>query len=83
MREKRAFNVYRPGRIEFPCQDCTERTIGCHASCPKYLAAKQEIVEAYQAQMKEARKDSMLDRYTHDEKAKNVKYSWHDIKRKR
>lgn len=83
MREKRAANIYRPGRIRFPCRDCTERTVGCHASCPKYLAVKQENNKAYQLQMEETRKSSLLDRYAHDEKAKNVKYSWHDIKRKR
>jgi len=83
MREKRAANIYRPGRIKYPCLGCTERTVGCHASCLKYLAARQENSEAYQMQMEETRKNSMLDRYTHDEKVKNVKYSWHDIKRKR
>lgn len=27
------------------CKDCTERTIGCHANCEKYLAEKAAAEE--------------------------------------
>ena len=26
----------------FPCKDCGDRRINCHASCERYLAAKSE-----------------------------------------
>lgn len=31
------------------CKDCSERTIGCHATCPRY-AAKRELVDKEKAQ---------------------------------
>ena len=27
-------------RDKFPCKDCQERTVGCHAVCMKYYAAR-------------------------------------------
>ena len=26
----------------FSCKDCTERHVGCHSTCPKYLQEKAE-----------------------------------------
>lgn len=29
-------------RHPFPCKDCTDRHVGCHSECPKYIAAKED-----------------------------------------
>ena len=29
----------------FSCKDCTERYIGCHIKCEKYINEKKEFVE--------------------------------------
>lgn len=26
--------------MNYPCKDCTERTVGCHSTCEKYLSVK-------------------------------------------
>lgn len=28
---------------KFPCKECTERTVGCHSMCEKYIAAKEKL----------------------------------------
>ena len=27
-------------RYDYPCKDCTDRAVGCHSKCEKYLAAR-------------------------------------------
>ena len=34
--------------VEYPCKDCKDRCVGCHQSCPKYLAAKDHDAEVKQ-----------------------------------
>jgi hypothetical protein len=26
--------------IKYPCKDCTDRVLGCHSTCQKYMEAK-------------------------------------------
>jgi hypothetical protein len=35
----------RGGNMKAPCQDCTDREVGCHSSCDKYKAFKQKCDE--------------------------------------
>jgi ribosomal protein S4 len=28
-----------------PCKDCPDRKVGCHSTCKKYLAFRQERIE--------------------------------------
>ena len=37
---------------KFPCQVCTERTVGCHSSCERYISVKA----AYDAEKAENKK---------------------------
>lgn len=32
-------------KVKFPCKECTNRNLGCHAICEKYLAAHKENTE--------------------------------------
>lgn len=33
--------------MKFPCKDCPDRVLGCHASCEKYQFVKQERHREY------------------------------------
>lgn len=35
------------------CKDCTERELGCHGWCEKYIAAKNKLAEMRAAKEKE------------------------------
>jgi len=39
------------------CKDCTERVVGCHATCEKYKAEKQANEEEREKRRKEKRRD--------------------------
>lgn len=41
-------------RVEFPCKNCTERHIGCHSTCAKYLEKKKEADAILEAKKKTA-----------------------------
>lgn len=32
-------------KTKFPCKDCKDRNLGCHAICEKYLAAHKANTE--------------------------------------
>ena len=31
--------------VEFPCLNCTERVLGCHSECKKYIDCKNRNIE--------------------------------------
>lgn len=33
-------------RVTYPCKGCTERYVGCHSECEKYIEAKKNRTEA-------------------------------------
>ena len=35
---------------KFSCKDCTERYIGCHSKCEKYIKEKEQHVAKMQAE---------------------------------
>ena len=36
------YNPYGTSKDSFPCKNCTERIIGCHSTCEKYLKSKED-----------------------------------------
>lgn len=42
------------------CNNCTDRKIGCHANCKKYLNAKQKSAEFEKHKRKEMQKDKKI-----------------------
>lgn len=50
--------IYHKPKLKSTCKDCTERSLGCHDSCDKYLAAKK----AYINEKKKVWSDTAADR---------------------
>ena len=48
------------------CKDCTEREIGCHATCKKYIDAKKEWEETKKKIYAERCRDVEYDAYRFD-----------------
>lgn len=40
MSERKRWEPYK-SRDKFPCKGCTDRTLGCHDRCDRYLDAKR------------------------------------------
>ena len=30
---------------KYPCKDCTDRVVGCHSTCQKYMEARDEHIK--------------------------------------
>lgn len=60
------------GHIKSPCKDCTDRVIGCHATCEKYIEVIREHEERKQAIAKSKEQDEICSgfRRTQLDKAK-------------
>lgn len=54
--------------MSFTCKDCTNRRIGCHSSCEKYLKEKAD----HNIIMRRIRNAEELYRYTKTEKHKKL-----------
>lgn len=52
------------------CKGCTDRTVGCHADCPRYLADKAKRDEQAELIKREQGKDFLINRYKADIKRK-------------
>lgn len=76
-------NAYKPARIKFSCQGCAERKVGCHSKCEKYKAVKEEVHNAYKAQLEHAGRNSMLNEYEKEQKRKNKLYPYERYHRSR
>lgn len=37
------YNVFDKGRPSAPCKDCSNRKIGCHANCSRYIEYKTQL----------------------------------------
>ena len=35
------------------CKDCTERVLGCHSTCERYLEQKAQLTKVYKARKQE------------------------------
>lgn len=44
----------------FCCKNCTDRKIGCHANCKKYLDAKQKSAKFEKHKREEMQKDKKI-----------------------
>ena len=47
----------------YPCKDCSERAVGCHSACQKYLEAKAKRSETVQAILKVKKVEDGIDDY--------------------
>lgn len=56
-----------------PCKDCSDRFVGCHSNCERYLAWKKAYDEWSNKVFTERTKSRVLDKYLIDRrlKAKN------------
>ena len=52
------------------CKGCTDRTVGCHADCPRYLADKAKRDEQAELIRRERGKDCAINKYVSDMKRK-------------
>ena len=48
---------------KYPCQDCQDRTVGCHGKCEKYLAVRKERWEQNTASWKKRDDDARFEDY--------------------
>lgn len=55
----------------FPCKDCTDRTLGCHSSCAKYLSTKAD----YDKKRAEVKRQADADSFVTSSILKRV--GWH------
>jgi hypothetical protein len=44
----------------YSCKDCTERVVGCHSTCEKYLKEKAEYAEENKKIYKEHYKENIM-----------------------
>lgn len=61
------------------CRDCQERHIGCHGTCPDYIAFKSEREQELERINKEKANVAMLGTYVYEAK-KRVKKRGHTIR---
>lgn len=60
--------------MQAPCKGCTERRIGCHASCEAYLAyaKEREAIRAARLQEGEARERDSAEKIRNIRKKQNL-----------
>lgn len=51
------------GHYKYPCQDCQDRTVGCHSKCEKYLTVREERWRQNTATWKKQNEDAMFEDY--------------------
>ena len=54
------------------CKDCTERHVGCHATCEKYKAFREDLLEHKRKEYKERLVNMQLYEMSH-ERCQSVK----------
>lgn len=47
----------------YPCRECTDRAVGCHSVCQKYLEAKAKRSEIVRAILKVKKVEDGIDDY--------------------
>ena len=47
----------------YPCKDCSERAVGCHSACQKYLVARTEQIKKVQEIVKAKKAEDDMDDY--------------------
>lgn len=54
-------------KANLPCKDCTERAVGCHSTCKKYLEQKECYDQAREKRNEEVNQAALL--YEHKQQA--------------
>lgn len=55
------------------CKDCTDRTVGCHSVCPKYLEEKRIHEEQLEEKRQRMNKDRIRTEFVQSGVVKSVK----------
>lgn len=45
---------------DYPCRTCTDRYVGCHATCEKYIQARKEQDEANEAKYQSRKSERII-----------------------
>lgn len=62
----RSFKLNDTSQLKCPCRHCDQRTVGCHAECPAYLAFRAEADRRIDERLK--RREAEPDRHMHSKK---------------
>lgn len=57
----------------FPCRDCTDRYVGCHSECEKYISARQNRTEVRKTVIKAYMDERIVEDYEIKQRIKSSK----------
>lgn len=60
-------------KLNSPCKDCVDRTMGCHGKCEKYSAYRVEVDKLYVAKTKSIRAHDPLYGYIRASRTKKIR----------
>ena len=59
--------------MNVPCRDCTDRELGCHGKCERYMAYREELNAQTRERKADEKRNSMLNDFYVDGVTKSIK----------